>query len=116
MRIHNIWVDGGGETHFRDIEVEWGAEGPSGRYSEREPATGIIFRQVQPDYDLDWHPAPRRQYIINLDASVEITVSDGETRVIGAGEVFLVEDITGKGHLSKAVDGKLRHCIFVPID
>ncbi len=116
MRIHNIWVDDDGETHFRDIEVEWGEPSPSGRYAERLAATGIIFRQVQPDYDLDWHPAPRRQYIINLDAAVEITVSDGETRVIGAGEVFLVEDVTGKGHLSRAVDGKLRHCIFVPID
>ena len=92
MRVHNIWVDDDGETHFRDIEVAWGEQGPSGRYSERLAATGIIFRQVQPDYDLDWHPAPRRQYIINLDAGVEITVSDGETRVIGAGEVFLVED------------------------
>ena len=34
----------------------------------------------------------------------------------GAGEVFLVEDTTGKGHLSKAIDGKIRNCIFVPID
>ena len=116
MRIHNIWVDDDGETHFRDIEVEWGEQSPSGRYSEQLPATGIIFRQVQSDYELDWHPAPRRQYIINLDAAVEITVSDGETRVIGAGEVFLAEDINGKGHLSKSVDGKLRHCIFVPVD
>ena len=116
MRIHNIWVDGEGETHDRDIEIAWGEQGPSGRYSERLPATGIIFRQVQPDYDLDWHTAPRRQYIINLDAGVEITVSDGERRVIGAGEVFLVEDVHGKGHLSKSVGGKPRHCIFVPID
>jgi hypothetical protein len=36
--------------------------------------------------------------------------------VIGAGEVVLVEDTTGKGHLSKAVEGKLRHCIFVPVE
>ena len=116
MRIHNIWVDDEGETHFRDIEVEWGEQGPSGRYSERLSATGIIFREVQSDYELDWHQAPRRQYIINLDAAVEVTASDGETRVIGAGEVFLVEDINGKGHRSRAVDGKLRHCIFIPID
>ena len=68
------------------------------------------------DYDLDWHPAPRRQYIINLDAGVQITASDGESRKIGAGEVILVEDTTGKGHLSKAVDGKIRNCIFVPIE
>ena len=52
----------------------------------------------------------------NLDAGVEITASDGETRKIGAGEVFLVEDTSGKGHLSKAIDGKIRNCIFVPID
>src|SRR5438132_354454 len=79
-------------------------------------AAGIIFREVPPTYDLDWHPAPRRQYIINLDAGVEITASDGEVRKIGAGEVFLVEDTTGKGHLSKAIDNKIRNCIFVPIE
>ena len=116
MRIHNLYVDESGETHFRDIVVEWVEETRSGKLSERLPATGIIFRQVPPTYDLDWHPAPRRQYIINLDAGVQITASDGESRVIGAGEVVLVEDTTGKGHLSKAVDGKLRHCIFVPVD
>ena len=31
-------------------------------------------------------------------------------------EVILVEDVRGKGHLSKAVDGKLRNCIFIPVD
>ena len=116
MRIHNLYVDAQGETHFRDIEIEWVENRPGGKLSKRLPATGIIFRETSGDYDLDWHPAPRRQYIINLDAGVQITASDGESRVIGAGEVVLVEDITGKGHLSKSVGGKMRHSIFVPID
>jgi hypothetical protein len=116
MRIHHLYADASGESHFRDIEVEWAEETRSGKLSRRLPATGIIFRQAPPTYDLDWHPAPRRQYIINLDAGVQITASDGESRVIGAGEVILVEDTTGKGHLSKAVGNRLRHCIFVPID
>jgi len=116
MRIHNLYVDANGETHFRDIEVEWVEERPGGKLSKRFPATGIIFRETSGDYDLDWHPAPRRQYIINLDGGVEITASDGEKRTIGAGEVLLVEDVTGKGHLSKSVGGKLRHSIFIPID
>ena len=47
---------------------------------------------------------------------MQITASDGEARTIAAGEVILVEDTTGKGHLSKAVEGKIRHCIFVPVD
>ncbi|MBT3370874.1 MAG: hypothetical protein HOA08_11315 [Rhodospirillaceae bacterium] len=116
MRIHNLYEDEDGQSHFRDIEVEWVEEGRGGKLSERLPATGIIFRQVPPTYELDWHSAPRRQYIINLDAGVQITASDGEARIIGAGEVVLVEDISGKGHLSKAIDGQLRHCIFVPIE
>src|SRR6266516_2649313 len=116
MRIHNLYTDASRQSHFRDINVEWAETTQAGRLSKRLPATGIIFREVPPTYDLDWHPAPRRQYIINLDNGVQITASDGESRVIGAGEVFLVEDTTGKGHLSKAVDSKLRPCIFVTVD
>ena len=106
----------GGETHFRDIEVEWKNEGRGGKTSATLPATGIIFRQTPGTYDYEWHPAPRRQYIINLDGAVSIQASDGETRIIGAGEVLLVEDTSGKGHFSKAVEGKMRHSIFVPIE
>ena len=116
MRVHNLYVDAKGEAHFRDIEIEWAEQTNAGKLSKRLPATGIIFREVQPAYDLDWHPAPRRQYIINLDAGVQITASDGEARIIGAGEVILVEDISGKGHLSKSVGGKMRRSIFVPIE
>ena len=116
MRIHNLYTDANGESHFRDIEVEWVEERRGSKLSKRLPANGIIFRETQAEHDVDWHPAPRRQYIINLDAGVEITASDGEKRTIGAGEVFLVEDVTGKGHLSKAVFGQIRHSIFIPID
>ena len=116
MKIHRLYVDKAGESHFEDVQVEFKESTRVGRLSASLPATGIIFREVPPDYDLDWHPAPRRQYIINLDAGVQLTASDGETRRIGAGEVILVEDTWGKGHLSKALDRRLRHCIFVTLD
>jgi len=116
MRIHHLYADASGASHFGDIEVEWAQEGPGGKMSRRMPATGVIFRETAGDYDLDWHPAPRRQYIVNLDAGVQITASDGETRTIGAGEVLFVEDTSGKGHLSKAIAGQVRHSIFIPVD
>lgn len=116
IRIHNLYCDAQGESHWRDIQIDWAEENDAGKLSARLPATGIIFRQTQAEHDRTWHPAPRRQYIINLDAGVELTASDGESRVIGAGEVILVEDITGKGHLSKSVNNKMRHSIFVPIE
>jgi quercetin dioxygenase-like cupin family protein len=116
MKIHHLYTDEKGESHFDDMQIEYVETTPSGRFTKRMAATGIIFREVQPTYDLDWHNAPRRQYIINLDNGVQITASDGEARTIGAGEVILVEDTTGKGHLSKAVNERLRHCIFVTLD
>ena len=116
MRIHNIYVDSTGETHWRDVEVQWVEERNGSKLSARLPATGIIFRETGGDYDLSWHPAPRRQYIINLDGGVQITASDGEARQIGAGEVILVEDTHGKGHLSQAIGNRMRHSIFIPLE
>src|SRR5207253_10779244 len=107
MRIHNLYTDAQGQSHFRDIEVEWVEESRAGKLSNRLPATGIIFREVQPDYDLDWHTEPRRQYIINMDADAQITASDGESRVIGAGEIILVEYTSGMGHWSTVFEGKI---------
>jgi hypothetical protein len=116
LRVHNLYCDSNGESHWRDIQIEWVEENDAGKLSARQAANGIIFRETQAEHDRPWHPAPRRQYIINLDAGVQITASDGEARRIGAGEVILVEDTTGKGHLSKALDGKIRNCIFVPVE
>jgi len=100
MRIHNLYTDASGQSHFRDIQVEWVEERRGSKLSKRLPANGIIFRETQAEHYIDWHPAPRRQYIINLDA----------------GEVILVEDTTGKGHLSQHVEGKIRHSVFVPVE
>src|SRR5258708_1037214 len=46
MRIHNIYADENGETHFRDIDVEWTTTGADGTTSKRFPATGIMFRNT----------------------------------------------------------------------
>src|SRR6266403_1437399 len=116
MRIRNLYEDANGESHFRDIEVDWVEETPSGKMSKRLPATGIVFRETTTDYENSWHRAPRRQYVISLAGGITITASDGETRHIGAGEIVLVEDTTGKGHITKSSGDKPRHTIFVPID
>jgi hypothetical protein len=116
MRIHNIYADAAGESHIRDVRIEWARSGATGKISDPERVTSLAFRETDGGYNLEWHNAPRRQYIINLEGSVEIKTSDGMSRIIGPGEIILAEDTTGKGHQSKAVAGGTRRSLIIPIE
>jgi hypothetical protein len=105
--------DSNGISHFEDVEVALSDNGRGSVLSDTMGVSGINFRKNHTDYDLDWHPAPRRQFIVNLTGAVQITASDGEVRVFGPGSILLVEDVGGKGHMSKAVGGDQRLSLFV---
>ena len=49
MRIHNLYTDANGQSHFRDIEVEWIEERRGSRLAQKRlPASGIIFARPRP--------------------------------------------------------------------
>ena len=115
MKVTRIYTGDDGKSHFEDLDYDLKKSGV-GMLSDLIPVRGMILRETPGDYHLDFHPAPRRQFIINLDAAVEIEVGGGEKRVIGRGEFFLAEDTTGQGHISRSVDGEVRHSIFVTLE
>ncbi len=116
MQVTRIYTGDDGESHFEDIEIDLAAAGASGRMSRPVPATGVVFREVDGDYALDFHNAPRRQYVVNLTGSVEIEVGDGSKRRLGPGSILLAEDLTGRGHISRNVGGAPRQCLFITLD
>ena len=48
MRIHNIYSDEGGETHFRDIDIEMSQVGPDGTTLKGYPLQEFISEPRQP--------------------------------------------------------------------
>jgi len=53
-----------------------------------------------------FHPAPAAQWVVYLEGVMSITVTDGETRHFGPGDVLRVEDTAPcKGHSSAVGDG-----------
>ena len=116
MKVVRIYSGGDGRSHFQDIEIELSDAGVFGRVSKLLRGPGVIFRTVEGDYDLDFHNAPRRQFVVNLRGSVEIVLGDGTARRFGPGEILLAEDLEGEGHRSRSVDGQPRTCLFVPVD
>jgi len=115
MKAVRVYSGEDGASHFADFEIELDNHSGVGRISSLWQGTGVIFREVDGDYDLEFHNAPRRQFVINLTGSVEIEVGDGSKRVIGSGGVLLAEDTTGQGHISRAVAGEPRRCLFIPL-
>ena len=115
MKYTRIYTGDDNQSHFEDCVVPL-EDRPTGRMSGKIPASGIIFRENDPDYNLDWHPAPRRQYVIMHEGLVEIEVGSGEKRVFKPGDIMLAEDTTGQGHRSRIPDGKPRRSIFVALD
>jgi len=115
VKLVRVFTNSNGDSEFGSITVTMKGSGDIGFLSQKIPTTGIIFRETPGTYDYDWHCAPRRQFICNLDAAVKITTSTGQERVLQAGEVFYVEDIHGKGHKSQAVGGKTRKSLFIPV-
>ncbi len=114
-KITRLYTGDDGQSHFEDVEIKM-EPNIVGHISETLGATGIVFRETSGAYDYDFHTAPARQYVVNLDGAVEITVGSGEMRVFEAGEVFICEDTTGQGHISRAVNGKVRRSLFVTLD
>jgi hypothetical protein len=115
FQITRVYSDINGDTHFEDIEIPLTQAGNVGQLSDVLPATGIIFREVEPSYDWNFHPAPQKQYIVLLDGEIEIETSLGEKRIFTAGEVLLVEDTTGKGHKTRNLRPEKRKSIFVTL-
>jgi hypothetical protein len=116
MRVVRLYTGPDNQSHFEDVEVPMKDAGRIGFLSERVKATGIVFRETAGDYDYDFHTAPRRQYVVNLEGEVEIEVGDGTRRVLRSGDVLLAEDTTGQGHISRAVAGKPRRSLFITLD
>ena len=116
MTILRIYTGADNQSHFEDVRIPLKSTGKIGFISEFMKATGIVFRETGGDYNYDFHTAPRRQYVVNLEGEVEIEVGDGTKRVLHSGEVLLAEDTTGQGHISRAVAGKPRKSLFITLD
>src|SRR3954467_3290822 len=112
FHLTRVYSDRNGDSHFEDIEIPLKEAGNVGRLSEAFPANGVVFREVEPSYDWNFHTAPQKQYIILLDGEIEIETSLGDKRNFKAGEVLLVEDTTGKGHKTRNINPIKRKSIF----
>jgi hypothetical protein len=113
--VTRIYTGADGQTHDERIDVRLAPGGGSGELSQMVNVTGLQFRRQAPNYFQDWHPAPRRQYVVTLSGHGEIELADGKKIPLDPGHILLAEDVTGKGHISRGVGSEDRISLFIPL-
>ena len=93
MGTFRLYTGSDNESHIDPVDLSQTPE-----WMQAQDTTHITFREAPVGNFQDWHPAPRRQYIIIVSGELEIGLSDGTKHVFGPGDARLVEDTTGKGH------------------
>jgi redox-sensitive bicupin YhaK (pirin superfamily) len=93
MAIYRIFAGSDGESHIGEMNLN--------EHPELGALTNLSEVKVQ-EFDgtryMDFHPLPERRLIIHLSGEVEIGTSDGSKQVFRAGDIRLMEDVTGRGH------------------
>jgi quercetin dioxygenase-like cupin family protein len=103
MGITRLYTGDDGESHIAELDLAAHPE-----LTSSQPATGIVFRSAEPGNFIDWHPAPRRQFVITLSGEAEIGLGDGTVYQFGPGHVNLAEDLTGRGHTTRVISKEPR--------
>ena len=116
-----VHADSLGESHFADsvIPLELKNFAPPAEplsVSAAQAASEVLFLTLSGGWVGDWHPAPRRQYLISLSGEIDFEVSDGEVRRFPSGSIILLEDTSGKGHIVRVVGKETVRLVAVPVE
>ena len=113
MQYVRLYADSDGETHFQDVEAEFHpVQAIPGQapvdMTEAIPASEVVFVRGGTGLSIDYHPAPRRHLFTVIAGEWKMSTSDGDSRLLRATDVILVEDTNSedtksKGHISQVV-------------
>ena len=110
MKTFRLYTGPDGQSRIESVDLTRTVEWTKGL-----AATQIAFREWPVGQYLDWHPAPRRQFVIILSGQLEIGCGDGSKHVFGPGDARLVEDTTGKGHTTRQLGNEPCVTATVPL-
>ena len=107
-RLVRIYATPDGGSRFEELTIS-----PDARPIDITQMTASVYRGSGTRTP-DWHTAPRRQFAINMTGELEVEVTSGERRKIGAGDLVFLEDVTGKGHVTRALSPISNLFLHVP--
>lgn len=124
VTITRIYTGPDGLAHAEDIDLKLDSRGVSemlkatgAEFSVRAPTPNANPRNTAASAATDpgWHTGPARQFVITLSGNSEVEVSGGVHVLAGPGHINLIEDTTGKGHITRNFGPEDRIALTIPL-
>ena len=62
-----------------------------------------------------WHNSPVKQFVMGLSGSIQMTCSDSSCITVSAGDLVMLEELTGKGHHAEVTSTKDWHGVLIEL-
>jgi len=103
IMMTRIYTGSDGLSHAEQVPMKFA----NGGATEMMKATGVEFSSRPSAPAGDWHTGPRRQFVITLSGRAELEVANGQKVPIEPGNINLIEDTTGKGHITHNIADRI---------
>ncbi|MGH9686604.1 MAG: cupin domain-containing protein [Candidatus Acidiferrales bacterium] len=100
-----------GQAYVKEINV---AAGPHG-VVDLLPVAGEEVHRTPAGFSIGWHVERRRQYLITLSGRGEIDIAGGKKIILTPGSILLVENTTGKGHMTRTLGDQPWVSLWMPL-
>ena len=118
MRITRMITGPDGKNCFEQIEVQPESSGSGTEAILLPHTTKARITTLLPDFNVKRSPTPhhhKRQYIVILQGAMEVSLLNGDKRVIGAGEIFCTDESSGEAH-GTTISGGPRVALYIDFD
>jgi quercetin dioxygenase-like cupin family protein len=119
-KYFHLFSDPSGASHLETLEAELTATpfappAPDLFLSPAMPAAAAVFLSAPAGWSGTWHVSPQRQLFVVLSGEIEVEMSDGTVERSGPGAVALLEDTTGRGHITRVIGDAAVEALVVPL-
>ena len=117
MTILRLYTGSDGETHADSVEVKFTPTTiyPEAEASEVVKASEVQFFRLPKGKVQDWHKPVHRQYVVTLSGRGEVEIAGGQKIPLSPGRIVLLENVTGKGHITRSTGSEDLVFFVVPL-
>ena len=120
LSFSRLYTGPDGVSHWVDEKLPLASRGTVGLEAQMASAQigdvkGSFMALLKAGTTEDWHVAPRRQFMVCLRGLVEVTAGDGQVRRLRPGEFALLEDLSGKGHITHSAGKEDHVALALPV-